>query len=197
MTKYYNSNDNGEQFWIQNIRNGDERAFEILFKKYYQLLTRFAWRYVKSNAVAEEIVQEVFTELWAGKENWYVSGSLRPFLYKAVKNNCLNYLKHQKIKHQYDAEWVDETIYPEKPVYDECREQEIRTAIRDAVEELPIRSKMTYKLHRHDGLTYSEIAEVMDVSVKTVESQMSRTLKILRKRLSYLLPFLLSALMKI
>ncbi len=68
------------------------------------------------------------------------------------------------------------------------REQQIRDAITKAVEELPTRSKMTYKLHRYDGLKYEEIAEVMGISVKTVESQMTRTLKILREQLTYLLP---------
>ncbi len=83
---------------------------------------------------------------------------------------------------------------PQIEFRDEYREQQIREAIAKAIEELPERSKMTYKLHRYDGLTYPEIADVMGVSVKTVESQMTRTLKMLRERLAWLLPFLVIAL---
>jgi RNA polymerase sigma-70 factor (family 1) len=189
------SNDTDDEFWIENIRNGDERAFEILFKKYYLPLTRFAWRYVNSKAVAEELVQELFTILWEKREGWETKGSLRSYLYKSVRNLSLNYLKHQGVKQEYDHQWMEQKENPEIEFRDTFREQQIREAITRAIEELPERSKMTYKLHRYDGLTYSEIADVMGVSVKTVESQMTRTLKMLRERLAWLLPFLVIALM--
>ncbi len=191
------SNNHDDEFWIENIRKGDERAFEILFKKYYLPLTRFAWRYVKSKAIAEELTQELFANLWEKREAWDMDTekSIRSYLYKSVRNMSLNQVKHQEIKDKYDREWMGHKEYPKIEYRDELREEQIRNAIARAVEELPDRSKMTYKLHRYDGLTYEEIAEVMEVSVKTVESQMTRTLKILRERLSYLLPYFLIALL--
>lgn len=190
---YNNINDLDDQFWNENIRKGDEEAFEYLFKKYYLPLTRFAWRYVQSKAVAEELIQELFTILWEKREEWDANITIRPYLYKSAKNLALNYLKHQEVQERFDHKWEQMKENQEIEFHDKIREKQIRTAIAKAIEELPPRSKMTYKLHRYDGLTYQEIAEVMDVSVKTVESQMTRTLKILRERLAWLLPFLLIA----
>lgn len=182
--------------WVENIRKGDHQAFEKLFKCYYLPLTRFSWRYVKSKAVAEELVQEIFSEIWEDRRELNIVESVRSYLYKAVKHRSLNYLKHQRIEFKYDRRWIEEKeTVATIDFTDQERIEQIKEAIQKAVEELPPRSKMTYKLHRYDGLTYREIAEVMDVSVKTVESQMTRTLKILRERLSHLLPFLLVALM--
>lgn len=194
MPDFNNDNNNhDDEYWIENIRQGDEQAFEILFKKYYLPLTRFAWRYVSSKAIAEELIQEFFTILWENRRTWSTEGSIRAYLYKSVKNLSFNHLKHQEIKNRYDSEWMlQKENNPQIEPMDN-REQQIRTAIANAIEELPVRSKMTYKLHRYDGLTYEEIADVMGVSIKTVESQMTRTLKILRGKLSYLLPFLVIA----
>lgn len=120
--------------------------------------------------------------------------SIRAYLYKSARNLALNQIKHQEIKDKYDSQWMEQKENPELEFRDDYREEQIRKAIVRAIEELPPRSKMTYKLNRYDGLTYEEIADVMEVSVKTVESQMTRTLKILRERLSYLLPTLIIAL---
>lgn len=191
------SNNQDDDFWVENIRNGDGKAFEILFKKYYLPLTRFVWRYVNSKAIAEELIQELFTILWEKREDWDMDTekSIRAYLYKSARNLALNQIKHQKIKDKYESEWMSRKENPVIEFHDQKREQQIRNAIDQAIEELPARSKMTYKLHRYDGLTYPEIAEVMEVSVKTVESQMTRTLKNLRDRLSYLLPYFIIALL--
>lgn len=176
------------QDWIDDIRDGDHQAFEKLFKQYYSPLTRFAWRYVNSKAIAEEIVQEVFADLWDNRTDWSIELSLRSYLYKTVKNRCLNYLEHQKVEEKYDSKWMDRKDNPTIDFEDELREEQVKEAIKEAIEALPERGKMTYKLHRYDGLTYQEIAEVMGVSPKTVESQMTRSLKTLREQLSFLLP---------
>lgn len=196
MPDYHNQkNDFDDQFWIENIQKGDEESFECLFKKYYQPLTRFAWRYVSSKAIAEELVQELFTNLWEKRKDLDTTGSIRPYLYKSVRNLSINHLNHQEVKNRYDKQWTSQRENSEIKFHDEIREEQIRNAITTAIEELPPRSKITYKLHRYDGLTYAEIADVMEVSVKTVESQMTRTLKLLRERLSYLIPYLLIALL--
>lgn len=180
--------------WIQKIQKGDEQAFEDLFKEHYYQLSRFAWRYVKSKAIAEELVQEVFANIWENREDWSPTGPIKPYLYQAVKHQSLDHLKHQEVKQKYDPKWVEKKENPTIDFEDPRHKKQLRKAIMKEVEALPSRSKMTYKLHRHDGLTYKEIAEVMDISVKTVESQMTRTLKRLRNRLSYLLPFLVVTL---
>lgn len=190
--------DKNEERWIADIQKGDEAAFERLFRTYYFDLSRFVWRYVESKAIAEGIVQEVYANIWENREQWQPVNSLKLYLYQSVKHQALDYLKHEKVRDKYDPKWMaakkENTTLDFR---DSRREQQIREAIHKEIEALPPRSKMTYKLHRYDGLTYKEIAEVMDVSVKTVESQMTRTLKRLRKRLSYLLPFLLVAVLTV
>ena len=177
-----------EKLWEAFVRESNEKAFEILYKRYYSQLVRFSWRYSKSKAVAEELVQDFFTDIWENAEILNITYSVKAYFFKAIRNSSLNYIKNQKVQEKYDPEWMSmkkETVMLE--IEDKFQEKKIQEAIKNAVENLPERSRMTYKLHRNDGLTYEEIAEVMVVSVKTVESQMTRTLKILRNRLSYLL----------
>lgn len=184
-----------EELWEAFVFGDDEIAFEFLYKRFYAQLVRFAWRYLKTKAVAEELVQELFADCWENGEEWDLKGSVKSYFYKIVRNESLNYLKHKRVENKYDPEWMSTKEVIMMPEFkDKTREEQIRQAIKQAVEELPERSRMTYKLHRYDGLTYEEIAEVMGVSVKTVESQMTRTLKILRNRLAYLMPFFLVAL---
>jgi len=174
--------------WLASIREGDDQAFEKLFHEYYLPLTRFAWRYTESKAIAEELVQDLFLEIWENRKTWTPFGNLRPCLYRIVKGKCLNHLKHCKIKLKYDKRWVEEwtatTYWPDGSDSDEEEIQGILNSLNQAVELLPERCKMIYKLHRMDGLTYPEIAEVMEISQKTVESQMSRALRILREKLA-------------
>jgi len=185
----YDTKDTNERCWIELIREGDEDAFELLFKEYYEQLTRFSWRFVKCKAVAEGLVQDIYSDLWENRENLELTGCIRPYLYKVVKNHSLNHIKHQEVQNKYDPMWMDQKEVSMNNYEKEYRKEQIRKAVQQAVEKLPERSRMTYKLHRHDGLTYKEIAEIMDVSVKTVESQMTRTLKLLREQLAHLLPF--------
>ncbi|MEX0778798.1 MAG: RNA polymerase sigma-70 factor [Balneolales bacterium] len=185
-----------EQDWLELIRKGDERAFERLFKQYYFPLTRFAWRLIDSKAIAEELVQDLFADIWEERETWSYAGELRLYLYRKVKQKCLNHFKHQKVRHKYDSQWMEQWETSFINFEEQENEQQVKLlneAINNAVEDLPPRSKMTFKLHKHDGLTYPEIAEVMDISLKTVESQMTRAMKILRDQLAYLMPFLLIA----
>lgn len=186
-------NNTAEEIWVTNIRKGDHEAFEALFKEYYFILARFSWRYVGSESIAEEMVQEVMASIWETRESFEITGSLRAYLFKAVRNRSLDYLKHQRVKQKYidSHRNKEDHSFIDIEFNDEERESRIRMAIEREIEALPHRSRMTFKLHRHDGLTYEEIAEVMDVSIKTVESQMVRTLKKLRERLSYLLSFIL------
>lgn len=169
---------------IKNIQQGNHQAFEQLFKSYFQYLVHFAWRYVESNAIAEDLVQEVFSKIWENQETWIITGSLRSYLRKSVANQALNYLKHKKLEEKYDKEWMKEKALPPLEFEEHMRNKQIVAAISQAVEELPRRSKMTFELRYNNGLTYFEIAKVMGVSIKTVESQMTIILKKLRHRLS-------------
>lgn len=186
-----------EKSQLQKIQEGDHYAFEIIFKKYYESLTRFAWRYLGCEIEAEEVVQEVFATIWGDRKRFNIQGSLRSYLYKCVRNTSLNNLKSQNVRRVYDPIWMEESNGDSMIVLNgletEDPDQILIKAIERAIEELPMRSRMLFKLHRYDGLTYEEIADVMQISVKTVESQMTRSLRFLRSRLSDLYPLLLFA----
>lgn len=179
---------NGEKQWIEAIRNGNEHALEELFLTYYAPLCKFVWRYVRSNHVAEELVQDVFANIWEKKEMLDPGGEIKTYLYQSAKNRALDHIKHKKVVNQYRSKIAktEKRIVHQEPIQSE--ETAFVKAARNAIEELPERARQVYKLHRKDGLTYKEIAKVMKISIKTVESQMSRALNILRNRLSrYLL----------
>lgn len=173
--------------WVARIREGDELAFEKLFFHYYLPLTRFAWRYTDSKAIAEDLVQDLLQEIWENRVEWAPVGKLRPFLYLKVKQKCLNYLKRRQIMRVHDdrwtEEWTDTVFFPEESDREE-QLQAFQQAVGRAVEKLPLRCKMIFKMHKFDGLTHKEIAEVMQLSSKTVEFQLNKALKLLREKLS-------------
>lgn len=165
---------------VNRIKEGDEQAFDIVFLKYYNFLCRFAWRYVKSRTIAEELVQELFIWLWENRFSWEPAGSIRSYLYKSVKNRALDHLKHQKVIDNHMNLWKNTE---EQVIIDFENleyEEHLKKAIIRAVENLPERGRMVFKLHRYDGLTYNEIAQIMEISVKTVENLMARSFKLLR-----------------
>lgn len=176
------------RFLVKKIKKGDEKAFDMLFLEYYERLCRFAWRYVESEAIAEDLVQELFTWLWENRFKWDPLGTVRGYLYKSVKHRAIDHLKHQKIIDKY-SELLEP---PENQIAIEfnenLHEEHLKKAIAKAVENLPERGKMVFKLHRYDGLSYKEIAQVMDISVKTVENHMVQSFKFLRKGLSHFFP---------
>ena len=187
-----------EELLISQIQNDDREALREIFLNYYSVLTRFAYYYVNSHAIAEDIVQDVFAHIWEQRRNWAPERSLRVFLYMVVKNRCLDFLKHKKEEDKYNQEWENqrdsEPSFSDS-VSEKQREEQLHRVIKQAVETLPDRAKMIYKLNRQDGLTYSEIAELLEVSQKTVENQMARSLKKLRERVKpYLQLLLISAL---
>lgn len=172
-----------EKEYIQGIINGERWTFKAIFLQHYEPLCNFCWRYTRSRAISEDLVQEVFADLWDLKETLDPDKSLKVYLYQAVKHKGYDYLAHRKVVRKYQA---DQRHDQQEGVHQKEITQEDKAFIksaRQAIDTLPQRAQQTYVLHRQDGLTYREIAEVMDVTVKTVESQMSRALDILRSRL--------------
>jgi RNA polymerase sigma-70 factor (ECF subfamily) len=169
---------------IEKVKKGDRKAFENLFLDFYESLCQFAWRFTHSQHVSEELVQEVFLNVWQSKERLDPQREIKSYLYQSVKNKALNYIKHQELASEYNQKigWLNPTPTRQDHEYNE--EAEFVKAARKSIEELPDRARQVYKLSRKDGLTYREIAQVLDISPKTVESQMSRALKILRNALS-------------
>lgn len=182
--------------WIEKIRSGDKAAFKKLFEEYYPKLYWFVNRYVMSEENADDIVKELFIELWQRKDRFVIQSSLNAYLYASARNRAFNYLRSKQSREKYltirSIEDEELTIIksPTKNPSEVLEIKELIEAVQKAIELLPGRTKLVFTLHRDDGLSYSEIAQVMEISVKTVENQMARAFRILRNKLSYLLPML-------
>lgn len=164
------------------IRSGDAASFEALFYSYCQALVNFSRRYVKSAQAAENIVQDVFLRIWSNRKRLDPELKIKSYLYQAVKNQSLQQIRHSKI-----AERKDNNAAPEftaRTPEDSLNEKEFSQAVHAAVCELPPKCRMIFCMNRFDHLTYAEIAEVQNISIKTVETQMSRALKSLRRSLA-------------
>jgi len=183
----------GEKFLIERIREGEEHAFEIAFLKYFNPLTKYIWKFVRSEDLAKEIVQEVFTEIWECRRSLKPSGHLRGYLFEVARNKALDYIKHKKIVDQYISEskrQKRDNLNKKAYSYDADYSGLIKEADK-AINDLPPKARKIYKLNRNEGLTYKEISEYLDISIKTVETHMRRVLKKLRNRLSHFVPLYL------
>lgn len=168
---------------------GSSTEFESLFCTYYRRLCTFAERYVTSPEVAEEVVAEVFLQIWAREKCQDERGCPRRYLYAAVRNQAIKYLDHQRVIRQYAERALEHGDVPglgQAPAAADAQLQaaELTAALRDAIEQLPARCRQAFRLHREDGLSYAQIAEIMGVSVRTVETQLARAAKALRRDLA-------------
>ena len=165
----------------QIISIQDERVFETIFRDHYQALVGFAVKYVRDDDVAEGIVQETFANLWVKSKTITIKTSLKAYLYGAVRNGCLNYLKHEKVKKAYSE--YRGYHFSEQDETDHLELDELESTIRKAFEKVPPKCREIFELSRFEGKKYQEIAELLDLSIKTVENQMGKALKILRDEL--------------
>ncbi len=162
---------------------GAEEAFDTIFRTWYAPLVRAAEAMLRDRAAAEEVVQEMMLALWRRRETLRVDESLRAYLYQATRNRALNYLRRVRVEARGEPYAVAHATA--QPVADaELGERELADAIRDAVAALPPRCRAVFELSRVHGLTYAEIAQTLEISVKTVEVQMGKALRVLRERLA-------------
>lgn len=172
-----------EREWLAGIRAGEESAFDAVFRAYYARMVRVSEAMVGSRAPAEEIAQEVMLELWRRRQTLGVDTSLQAYLFRATRNRTLNYLRHEKVAQRGSLFAAPEMVA--QPEGDRgLVEAEIDVALKNAIAQLPPRCREVFELSRLHGLKYSEIAETLDISVKTVEAQMGKALKIIRERLA-------------
>lgn len=176
---------------IITLKAGDINAFEMLFRTYYQPLCNYAYTFVQDRDEAEEIVQNTFLNVWEKRDNLSIHTGVKPYLYAMVRNACLNVIKHEKVKQQHVA---IELVAGEKSADSVTRTvvaAELETRISQAMNKLPEQCRLVFKLSRFEELKYAEIAEQLNISVKTVENQMGKALKIMRDQLRDYLPLLI------
>jgi RNA polymerase sigma-70 factor (ECF subfamily) len=180
-----------EQLQIEALTVGDITAFEMLFRTYYQPLCNYAYTFLQDKEDAEEIVQSTFLLVWEKRETLAIRTSVRPYLYAMVRNACLNIIKHEKIKQKYVGEEMALADRSHDSVDNSVASNELEYRIKVAMEELPEQCRMVFKLSRFEELKYAEIADQLNISIKTVENHMGKALKIMREQLKDYLPLII------
>jgi RNA polymerase sigma-70 factor (ECF subfamily) len=175
-----------DQEHLDRLRAGDEEGFDAIFRAYYPSLVGFADSILRDPASAEDTVQEVMLELWRRRSNIVLATSLRAYLFQSTRNRALNRIRHDRVAARLDPEFATPSTPPAPDRV--LTEGELAARVREVMHELPERCREVFRLSRVDGLRYAEIATALGISVKTVEAQMGKALKILRERLAPWLP---------
>jgi len=181
--------------FIKAVRDGDEKAFRKVFHDYYNRLYNYALHYVIDQEIAREIVQDSFMKLWETRSRLKYNSNLGAFLFTLTRNGCLNYLKHlliqrkhtEKVRkdwHDYQLNYIalsDETS--EKIIFDELHEK-----VQRAIDRLPPKCREIFVMSRTRELKHKEIANLLNISHKTVENQISEALRRIRLQLQDYMP---------
>ncbi|MCU0323855.1 MAG: RNA polymerase sigma-70 factor [Spirosomaceae bacterium] len=180
-----------EQDMIGAIRQGNEGVYEQIFRKYYQSLCNYANSMIRDMDDSEEIVQNVFMTIWEKKDDLEITISLKSYLYRAVHNHCLNRIKHFKVREEYQQYATDYYDSSYHSVSETVYKNELEQKISEAIQKLPEQCRLIFKMSRFEELRYQEIADQLNLSVKTVENQIGKALKFLRTELVDYLPIIL------
>jgi RNA polymerase sigma-70 factor (ECF subfamily) len=172
---------------VARVRAGDDRALETLFRAHYSALCNFATRYVRRDALAEELVQDLFADLWARRHGWYVRGSVRSYLFAAVRNRALNLRKREAVEQDWEHDEaiadVRELHRPPETADEAIERADLRARLDAALHSLPERCRLVMHLRWREQMRHAEIASVMGITVKGVEIQLARGLRTIRDRI--------------
>jgi RNA polymerase sigma-70 factor (family 1) len=167
-------------------RFDDQKAYKELFTSLYSPLLLFAKSMVKSRESAEEIVSDVFIRIWEKRRDLEKIDNLRVYLYVSIRNAALNHLKHQKRTttnslEEFHAEFTSIYFDPEQLLIT----ADMLALIKRSIDQLPPKCKIIFKLVKEDGLKYREVAEILNLSVKTVENQLAIALQKIGNTVSF------------
>lgn len=168
--------------WVRRISESDQKAFDRLFRHFYARLVRFACKYVRSKAIASDIVQEGFVRLWKKRQSLDPQLSIKAYLYQMVRNRSLNYIRDHS-KETVGLEPLQQYGLEAQNGEEQKQGGDARTEVlKQWIEELPSRQREAFELSRFEGLDHDEIAEVMDISSNTVNNHIVAALNTLRSR---------------
>ena len=173
------------------LAQDSDQAIVLIFRLHYRFICQAVYRVIPDQNLAEDLAQEIFLELWRKRDQLQVNTSLKAYLRRAAVNRSLNYIRDRKISFELDDSQAP--IASGLPTIGQQLEaEELQRYIDQAIDQLPDRCRVVFVLSRFEQLSYAEIAESLDISVKTVENQISKALKLLRAALG---PYLSAALM--
>lgn len=180
---------------MQNINHLDKVTFEKLFREYFVPLTAFAKKYLNDIDAAKEIVHDVFVNLWTKRATIDIEKSVKSYLYTATYNRSLNFIRDNK---KFDSNISVEDNFGTasmESVENNLEALELEEKINNSIALLPEKCKQVFLMSRFEGLKYHEIADKLNISIKTVEAQMSKALKVLKENLKDYLTILILLLL--
>lgn len=180
-----------EKQQLEALKAGDETAFEMMFRSWYQELCNYAYTFVRDREEAEEVVQGSFVNFWEKRQTLHIATSMRAYLFSMVRNASLNRLKHEKVRQRHAAMHLRVADPSVESVTHQVQATELQDRISSALEALPEQCRLIFKMNRFEDMKYAEIANALNISVKTVENQIGKALKLMREKLSDYLPFVL------
>lgn len=180
---------------FSEVKNNNRNAYEALFRQLYTPLVRFAREIVKDTDAAEDLVQEVFVKIWERRHQIQIETGIKSYLYMAVKNQCLNALRIEQRNAFLSDDFNDDLRVANNQTDLQTNTIHLKQHIAEAIEKLPPRCGLIFKMSRFEEKTYQEIADALELSVKTIENQMGKALQLLRLHLgSYLNALLIFAI---
>ena len=162
------------------LNNNDEKAIELLFDRFFDYLCAVVYRILHDYEAARDVVQDIFLDLWKKREALQINTALRPYLRRAAVNRGINYLKRKRIVVNDDEDAAMEIVSNAPSGQAHLEKNELETRIYEVIESLPPKCKLVFGMSRFENMSYQEIADALDISIKTVENQISKALKILR-----------------
>ncbi|MDR6785660.1 RNA polymerase sigma-70 factor (family 1) [Pedobacter africanus] len=178
----------GDDELLEAFQSGDQKAYQLIYDRYWQLLYRHARNMLRNDEEAKDVVQEVFTTLWLKKTD--VKPPVAAFLYAASRNKILNQLKHLKIEARYVEQHKAVMEYPSAILPDEqVIERDFAKLIEAGIQSLPPKMRRIFELSRKEFKTHQEISEELQISSLTVKRQVSNAISILKNKLQSFLMF--------
>jgi RNA polymerase sigma-70 factor (ECF subfamily) len=187
-----------ERELIESIKNGNTKSFELVFKTYYKRLCTLAFDYTRQLETAEDIVKDFFVAFWDNRKTIEIKTSLSGYLFRSVRNACINYLLRNKERNNTisieEVNWleikINEPLSNDYPIGN-LLTKELEEQISDKIDKLPEACREIFKLSRFDDLSHKKIAVQLNISENTVKVQIYRALKHLKEAISVIAIFLL------
>lgn len=173
-----------EENVLAALGKGEEWALDNLFRAHYTYLCQAVFRVIGDRNLAEDLVQEVFYEIWRKRSTLTINQSLRAYLKRAAVNRTLNYIRDQRLIVDDESAMPFDLASEQVGPLQQLEAQELEAQIEEAIRDLPDRCRLIFGLSRFEEMSNKEIAAHLEISVKTVENQMTKALRLLREKLT-------------
>lgn len=166
---------------LKMLQTDSENAIELIFNEHYAYLCRVCNNMIRDGEQSEDIVQEVFHDFWKKRNSIDINTSVRAYLKRAVVNKTLNYIRDKKFKYQEEVDDHQDIFSSQPTILEQMDLEVLEEKIGNAIDALPERCRIIFTMSRFEEMSYKEIAGNLDISIKTVENQISKALRLLRK----------------